>query len=337
VSDCRKLTTYFGERARADGSFLADALVDIYARHELQTSLVMRGVAGFGARHQSTDRLLTMSEDLPLVAVAVDERERIEAALADVRALPRFTGLITLERATLLTGGLAAATAPAGPTKLTVYLGRQERTTGRPAVEAVVELLHRRGIAGATVLLGIDGTARGARQRARFFARNAQVPLMVIAIGDGDRIASVLPELGTLLPRPLVTLEPVQLCKRDGRALATPRTFDEQELRDDPALRQKLMIYASEQSRHAGRPLHRALVQALRAEGAAGATVLHGIWGYHDGHRPHGDSFWQLRRRVPTVTVVIDTPPRIQRLFAIVGRVTDETGLVTCEACRVAT
>jgi PII-like signaling protein len=334
VSDCRKLTTYFGERSRADGSFLADALVDVYARHELQTSLVMRGIGGFGARHQSTDRLLTMSEDLPLVAVAVDERERIEAALADVRALPRFTGLITLERATMLTGRLDAAPEPAGPTKLTIYLGRLQRAAGRPAAEAVLALLHRRGIAGATVLLGIDGTARGARQRARFFARNAQVPLMVIAIGDGDRIAAVLPELGALLPDPLLTLEPVQLCKRDGRALAAPRTIPDRELGDDPSLRQKMMIYASEQSRHAGRPLHRELVAALRAGGAAGATVLHGIWGYHDGHRPHGDSFWQLRRRVPTVTVVVDTPPGIQRLFEVVDRVTDETGLVTCEACR---
>jgi PII-like signaling protein len=335
VSDCRKLTTYFGERARADGAFLADALIDVYARHALQTSLVLRGIAGFGARHQSTDRLLTMSEDLPLAAVAVDERERIEAALADVRALPRFTGLITLERARLLTSGLAEADAPAGPTKLTVYLGRQERAAGRPADDAVVELLHRRGIAGATVLLGVDGTARGVRERARFFARNAEVPLMVIAIGDGDRIAAVLPELGALLPRPLITLEPVQLCKRDGRALATPRAISEQECRADPTLRQKLMIYASEQSRHAGRPLHRELVRALRGHGAAGATVLRGIWGYHDGHRPHGDSFWQLRRRVPTVTIAIDTPSRIQRLFAVVDRITDEAGLVTCEACHV--
>jgi PII-like signaling protein len=38
---------------------------------------------------------------------------------------------------------------------------------------------------------------------------------------------------------------------------------------------------------------------------------------------------------VPTVTIAIDTPARIQRLFAVVDRVTDETGLVTCEACHV--
>ena len=97
--DCLKLTTYFGERARANGVFVADAFTDIYAEHELQTSLVIRGAEGFGAKqHLRTDRLLTLSEDLPLVSVAVDTRERIEAALADVNQL-RFQGLVTLERA----------------------------------------------------------------------------------------------------------------------------------------------------------------------------------------------------------------------------------------------
>ncbi|HEY4099076.1 MAG TPA: DUF190 domain-containing protein [Baekduia sp.] len=318
--DASKLTIFFGERARADGAFLADALIDVFARHELQTSLVMRGVAGFGARHQSTDRLLSMSEDLPLVAVAVDRRERIAAALADVRALPRFSGLVLLEDARLLIGDLAGAGALDGPTKLTLYLGRQERH------EAVVDLLHRRGIAGATVLLGIDGTAHGTRQRARFFARNAQVPLMVIAVGDGDRIAGALPELDTMLPRPIVTLEGVQVCKRDGQTLDTPRTIDAR-----PGVRQKVMIFASEQSRHAGRPLHRELLQALRAGGVAGATGLRGVWGYHGDHAPHGDSLLQLRRRVPVVTTVVDTPDRIDAALAIVDAITDETGLVICE------
>jgi PII-like signaling protein len=330
VSDCRKLTTYFGERARADGSFLADALVDVYARHELQTSLVMRGIGGFGARHQSTDRLLTMSEDLPLVAVAVDRRDRIDAALADVRALPRVSGLVMLEHARLLIGDLSEARALDGPTKLTLYLGRQERVGNRAAHEAVVDLLHRRGIAGATVLLGIDGTAHGTRRRARFFARNAQVPLMVIAIGDGDRIADALPEINTMLPRPIVTLEGVQVCKRDGQTLGTPRAVAHR-----PGVHQKLMVFASEQSRHAGRPLHRELLRALRAGGVAGATGLRGVWGYHGDHAPHGDSFLQLRRRVPVVTTIVDTPDRIGRAFAIVDAITDETGLVICETAEV--
>jgi PII-like signaling protein len=331
--DCLKLTTYFGERDRAGRGFLADAFTDIYARHELATSLVMRGVEGFGIKHHlHTDRLLTLSEDLPLVAVAVDTRPRIEAALRDVDAL-RFDGLVTLERARMLTGRIEAVELPEElheATKLTVYVGRQERVGGKPVHEAVVALLHRSGVAGATVLLGVDGTAHGLRQRARFFGRNDAVPLMIVSVGDGHRIAALLPELATILERPLVTLERIRVCKRDGVSLAEPRHLPE----TDPSglgVWQKLMVYAGEQSRHHGQPLHGRLVRALREAGAAGATSLRGIWGYHGDHEPHGDVFWQLRRRVPVLTVIVDTPERIRRWFAIVDEITDEAGLVTSE------
>jgi len=55
-------------------------------------------------------------------------------------------------------------------TKLTIYVGRGERVAGRPAFLAVVDLLHRHGVDGATVLLGVDGTAHGVRQRAALLA-----------------------------------------------------------------------------------------------------------------------------------------------------------------------
>jgi PII-like signaling protein len=331
--DCLKLTIYFGERDRANGGFLADALSDICARSQLRASLVLRGAEGFGVKHHlRTDRLLTLSEDLPLVAVAVDERQRIHEALHDVEQL-RFDGLVTLERARLLTGGIEAVQLPPDlheATKLTVYVGRQERAAGRPAYEAVVELLRRHGVAGATVLLGVDGTAHGIRRRARFFGRNAEVPLMIIAVGDGHRIAQALPELGAMLRRPLMTLERVRVCKRDGIKLTEPRELPETD-ESDLGIWQKLMVYAGENARHEGHPLPRQIIRGLREAGAAGATSIRGIWGYHGDHAPHGDSFWQLQRRVPVVTVIVDTPDRIRRWFAIVDGLTDETGLVTSE------
>jgi PII-like signaling protein len=331
--DCLKLTTYFGEGDRADGGFLADALTEVYARHELRVSLVMRAIEGFGAQqHWRTDRLLSLSEDLPLVSVAVDARARIEAALADVEHL-RLEGLVTLERARMLTGRVdAVRLAPQRDeaAKLTVYVGRHERVAATPAYEAVVALLHEHGVAGATVLLGVDGTVHGVRQRARFLARNAQVPLMVIAVGDGDRIAAALPELGVMLDHPLITLERVRVCKRDGQLLAEPRHLPESDA-SGSGVWQKLMMYAGEQSRHDGRPLHHQLIRALREAGAAGATSLRGIWGYHGDHAPHGDVFWQLRRRVPVLTVIVDTPERTRDWFAIVDELTDESGLVTSE------
>lgn len=331
--DCLKLTTYFGERDRAGGGFLADALVDVYERHAFQTSVVLRGVEGFGVKHHlQTARLLTLSEDLPIVSVAVDTRPRIEAALDQVIGV-MGDGLVTLERARMLTGQIEAVALPEElheATKLTVYCGRQERAHGRPAYVAVVDALYDAGVSGATVLLGVDGTAHGVRQRARFFGRNAEVPLMIIAVGAGETIARALPALGALLPRPLVTLERVRVCKRDGRALAEPRDLPGVDHSGLP-IWQKLMVYASEQGRHAGHPLHTQLIRRLRTEGALGATSLRGFWGYHGDHAPHGDRIWSLRRHVPVVTVIVDAPERIRRWFAVVDELTDETGLVTSE------
>ena len=333
TDDSLKLTIYYGERDRAEGGFLADTLADIFARHRLQTSLVMRGIAGFGAKQRlRTDRLLSLSEDLPLVSVAVDSRDRIQAALAEVDVL-HFDGLVTLEGARMLTRTLGAVELPQGlheATKLTIYLGRQQRAGSRPAYEAVVDLLHHHGVAGATVLLGVDGTAYGARQRARFFAANADVPLMVISVGHGPQIAAALRDLDAILPRPLATRERVRICKRDGQRIARPRRVPETDA-SGLQLWQKLMIYTSEQSRYDGGPLHIELLHRLREAGAAGATSLRGIWGYHGDHTPHGDTFWQLRRRVPVLTAIIDTPANIDRWFAIVDQLTEHTGLVTSE------
>jgi PII-like signaling protein len=332
-NDCLKLTTYFGERHRTDDQFVADALLDLYGRKEVQTSVMLRGAEGFGLKHHlRTDRLLTLSEDLPLVSVAVDTRARIEELLDEVMAIKRH-GLVTLERARMLTGEIPAAAMPEElheATKLTIYVGRQEQINRTPAFVAICDLLHRRGLAGATVLLGVDGTAHGVRQRARFFGRNADVPMMIISVGSAAQIAGVLPELGSLLSQPLFTLERVRVCKLDGQLHAQPTALpstDERGL----AIWQKLMVFTSEQARYGNAPLHVALIRRLRESGAAGATCVRGIWGFHGDRAPHGDRLLQLRRHVPVVTIIIDTPEAIARSFQIVDEVTAGAGLVTSE------
>jgi PII-like signaling protein len=327
--DCLKLTVYLGETARCDGRLVSDALLDRFERAGVHAAVLLRGAEGFGGGGRlHTQRLLTLSEELPLVAVAVDTRERVEALVPDVRALVT-RGLVTLERARLLTGSLGPERLPAelhDAAKLTLYLGRAERAGGRLAYLAAVDALRRHGVAGATVFLGVDGMADGERRRAAFLSANRDVPMMVVAVGSGESIAAALPELGELLDRPLATLERVRVCKRDGRLLAEPA------LDVEPSeVRQKLMVFAGEQARHDGHPLYVELLRRLRQAGAAGATALRGVWGYSGDHAPHGDRALAWRRRVPMVTVLIDRPERMRRSFELVDELTDETGLVTSE------
>ena len=287
--DLLKLTTYFGERDLGQQGFLADALVDAYARRGVQLSALFRGAEGFGLAHgMHSDRLLTQSEDLPIVSVAVDARERIEPLVPEIADLGRH-GLVTLERARRAVG-------PGdGTGKLTVYLGRKR------GYREVVARLHAHGAAGATVLLGVDGTAGGERRRARFFGANADVPVMVIAVGERAALAKAADEVrgGALV----VTFEPVRLEPHDDVA-------------DGRLL--KLMVHTREPDR---------LMARLRDAGVRGATALRGVWGFRPGEEPHGDAFRALRRRVPVVVVVVDVPERIARAYEIAAPV----GLVTCE------
>jgi PII-like signaling protein len=324
-----KLTAYFAERLRCDDRFVADALLDLFGQSAVATSVVLRGIASFGPHHElRSDQSLSASEDPPIAIAAVDRADKI-APLADRAVAMTTRGLVTLERAHLLVG--SDASAPPDTVKLTVYVGRQDRVSGRPAHRAVCDVLHRHGFAGATVFLGVDGTKNGQRRRARFFSRNVDVPVMIIAIGTGQQVTAAIPELEAMLRRPLLTLERVQLCKRAGQRMTRPAALPAV---DDHgrALWQKLMVYTSEATLHDGVPIHRAIVQRLfDSQTASGATVLRGIWGFHGDHKPHGDKMIQLTREVPVTTIVVDTPDRIAASFDIIDSITERHGLVTSE------
>ncbi len=323
-----KLTAFFGERQRDGSRFLAESMLDLYAQREVADSVMLRGIASFGPRHViRSDESLTLSEDPPVAIAAVDTAETIGGLINDVVTMtPR--GLITLERARLYTGEL-----PEGDNgvKLTIYVGRRHRINGAAAFYAVCDLLHRHHFAGATVYLGVDGTANGRRRRARFFSGNTDVPITIIAVGSAAQARNALPELEALMDQPLVTLERVQVCKRDGQLLARPPALPAVDAHGRE-LRQKLTIHTDAATHHDGMPIHRALVRRLwESKTVGGATVLRGIWGFHGDHKPHGDKLIQYGRQVPVTTIVVDTPEVIAQCFDLIDGVTGRHGLVTSE------
>lgn len=332
-----KLTCYSRERRRAGAALTGTALLDLYATAEIAASIQLRGTQGSGLRqHLRSDRSLAPSEDLPLLTVAVDAGPRIEAVLDQALAMTA-SGLVTLEPVRLLDGDSSLARLAPGPPgeeiKLTVHLGHHEQAYQIPAYEAICDLLYRRCIAGATTVLGVDGTVRGRRQGARLASRQAGAPMMVIAVGSRDQILDVLPDVSGLLRHPLLTLEPVRVCKRDGRFLAVPGRSPG--TGHGMVRWQKLTVYTSEAARRDGQPVHRVLARRLLSAGVSGVTTLRGVWGFHGERAPHGDSALRLGHHVPAITIVIDTPGRIPAAFAIIDELTAQRGLVTSEAVQV--
>jgi PII-like signaling protein len=100
--DCIKLTSYFGERQRANGTSLADALLNLHVQHDVEASILVRGIRGFGLnRLLRTDISLSLSEDLLLAAIAVGTHPGIDAVLGQTLELNR-SALVTVERARLV-------------------------------------------------------------------------------------------------------------------------------------------------------------------------------------------------------------------------------------------
>lgn len=131
----------------------------------------------------------------------------------------------------------------------------------------------------------------------------------------------------------------MRICKQDGQLFAAPQKIPATDQRGR-ALFHKLSIFTNEDATRHGQPIHRAVTRALRAGGARGSTTLRGVWGFHDGRPPQGDRPFQLGRHVPTLTVVVDTPDRVDRIFPIVDEFTRDRGLVISElvpAARVRT
>lgn len=327
-----KLSVYFGESDLAGGALLADALMDLFGRHGVLASILLRGVEGFGIKHQlRTDRLLSLSEDLPLVAVAVDTATRIERLLTEVTALVGG-GLVILERIVLPDHQLGGELPPFDKdAKLAIYCGRAEEHDGRSVIRSVLGLLREAGLPGATVLAGLDGTIAGERRRARFFARNQGVPAIVLSVGAHDQYAALLPRLrGALDGRHVMTLERVHVVRHDGRVIGDLPAMPAHDARG-LAMWQRVSVFGGEFERWEGKPLHSQLIRRLREANAAGATVLRGLTGYSLDRPVQADRLLAIRRRTPILVTMIDSVPEIARLWPIVARATAATGLVTCE------
>jgi PII-like signaling protein len=94
-------------------------------------------------------------------------------------------------------------------------------------------------------------------------------------------------------------------------------------------------IYFGESDRWSHRSLEIALLERLRAEGFAGATVLRGTAGFGAKSVIHTAQILRLSQDLPVVVEVVDTEERVEaKLRAIVDEMVRE-GLVTVERVRV--
>ncbi|MBW3578656.1 MAG: DUF190 domain-containing protein [Actinobacteria bacterium] len=95
-----------------------------------------------------------------------------------------------------------------------------------------------------------------------------------------------------------------------------------------------LRIFVGEDDEHDGRPLYHAIVELLRREGLAGATVVRGIMGFGRSSIVHTAKVLRLSEDLPIVIECVDRAGNIERVLPALDDLIDE-GLVTIEHAEV--
>lgn len=97
----------------------------------------------------------------------------------------------------------------------------------------------------------------------------------------------------------------------------------------------RVTLYIGECDRWEHKPLHEAIVERLRAEGCAGATVLRGMSGFGKHSRIHTAAILDFSADLPVVVVFVDTPERVDRVLPMVEEMVNG-GLIVVEDVTVA-
>ena len=94
-------------------------------------------------------------------------------------------------------------------------------------------------------------------------------------------------------------------------------------------------IFLGESDQYHHMPLPRALLERLRREGYAGATVIHGIAGFGASSVIHTASLVELSTDLPVLIEVVDDEAHVERLLPILDEMVTGGALVTVERVRV--
>jgi uncharacterized protein len=95
-----------------------------------------------------------------------------------------------------------------------------------------------------------------------------------------------------------------------------------------------LRIFVGESDRWHGKPLYQAIVERVREEGLAGATVLRGIEGFGADSRLHTARILRLSEDLPVVIEIVDSAEQIDRVLPVLDEMVGE-GMVTLERVEV--
>jgi PII-like signaling protein len=217
-----------------------------------------------------------------------------------------------------------------GPAKkVTIYLNEDTPHHLTSLHDAVMSLLLRKGVAGATAVRGMSGFGQSQSLHTtdnEFAARH--LPIVIEFVDGAEKVDEMLPSLYDMVTDGVIEVQDttiVKAARKAGKA-EPPRPRERQA---GPA--QMLQIFLGEADTWHGEPLYDAIVKRLRMEDTAGATVEKGILGYGAKGHTHKESFLHFSKDMPVVITIVDTPDKVARAIELVEGMMGDGLIVTSE------
>jgi len=102
--------------------------------------------------------------------------------------------------------------------RLTIYIGETDQFNRRPLYTEIVERAHHAGLAGATVMRGVEGYGASSHiHTTRILRLSEDLPVVIVIVDQKARIDAFLPVLDELITEGLVVREDIEIVSYRGR------------------------------------------------------------------------------------------------------------------------
>lgn len=102
--------------------------------------------------------------------------------------------------------------------RLMIFVGESDQWHHRPLYTEIVHRAHAAGIAGATVMRGIEGYGASSRvHTSRLLSLSSDLPVAIVIVDVAERIDALLPELDEVVAEGLVIRDEVHVVTYRGR------------------------------------------------------------------------------------------------------------------------
>jgi PII-like signaling protein len=235
------LRIYLQTADRAPHTPTYQRIVKLARARKLAGATVLKGVLGAGYHDIIKPRALAIVEHAPVIVEIVDVADAIANFCREIFETPMIGGIATLERAAVMMRRSGAAwislshslpiepevtppltipnlersphmTVNTNGILLRIFVGDSDRHEHQPLHEQIVRKVRELGLAGATVLRGVEGFgAHSVVHKSSLLEMSSDLPIVIEIVDTQDKIKQLLPHLESMVTEGMVTMEDVTI------------------------------------------------------------------------------------------------------------------------------